>query len=432
MILTLSIRRCPEGVPPESRRFASGGASIGRSPTNDWVLPDPDRVLSKQHCKVMQVGNGWQLTDTSVNGTFLNHEQERLDPDAPRFLRDGDRLVLGSYEIEVAIQGAEEPIPLPRTPSSIGLDRLTGDPFPAVDDDPFGTSLPSFYGPAGTSHAAMDPAPAISGNFFAPRKNFEQLPDDWALVDDPAVPRVPMRSDDAVEAAAASPAPPPADTPLPVDALPLVDEAGGSSGTAEQAFAAFAAGAGIDGPVPPRPLALLSGLGAAFRAVVSGLRHAMIARATIKGGFRIEQTMIQAVGNNPLKFSASDDDALATLIGIAGYSDMTAERAVREAMRDIRLHELAMASAMQQAVRDMLGKLAPARIEDGAPASALDRMPGQRKSRLWEVYATLHREMERGLADDFDSVFGRAFMHAYERALLDIAASERDQSRIEK
>ena len=83
-------------------------------------------------------------------------------------------------------------------------------------------------------------------------------------------------------------------------------------------------------------------MGKAFRTLVSGLRAVLIARASIKSEFRIEQTMIRARGNNPLKFSAGDDDALAALLGTGRRTDMTAAQAVADALKDIRLHELAI------------------------------------------------------------------------------------------
>ena len=72
MNLTLSILRCPEGVATDTRRITGGTLAIGRGPANEWVLPDPDRVLSKRHCVIALVGESWQVSDTSVNGTFVN------------------------------------------------------------------------------------------------------------------------------------------------------------------------------------------------------------------------------------------------------------------------------------------------------------------------------------------------------------------------
>ena len=77
---------------------------------------------------------------------------------------------------------------------------------------------------------------------------------------------------------------------------------------------------------PKDPPATMLALGKAFRNLVAGLRAVLIARAQIKSEFRIEQTMIQAHGNNPLKFSAGDDDALAALLGTGRRTDMARAR----------------------------------------------------------------------------------------------------------
>ncbi|MEI9984135.1 MAG: type VI secretion system-associated FHA domain protein TagH [Aliidongia sp.] len=186
------------------------------------------------------------------------------------------------------------------------------------------------------------------------------------------------------------------------------------------------AAAEVEGAPTGDPAGVLRGLGQALRAMVVGLRRLMIARAAVKGEFRIEQTMIRAVRNNPLKFSASDNDALAALLGIGRHSDMTAAEAVADALRHMRSHELATASAMQQAVRDMLAELEPARVMSRLPSESLDSLPGRRKARGWDAYEALHGETVRALADDFDSVFGKSFARAYERAMTEIALQDRD------
>ena len=43
------------------------------------------------------VDGAWQVADTSTNGTYLNQESQRLGTDAPRILRDGDRIIIGAY-----------------------------------------------------------------------------------------------------------------------------------------------------------------------------------------------------------------------------------------------------------------------------------------------------------------------------------------------
>jgi len=409
MALTLSMLRCPDGVPPETRRLSGGTVSIGRSPSSDWVLPDPERVLSKRHCVVSFENGAWHVTDTSANGTFVNRDTDRLAFDQPRPLRNGDRLLLGSYEIEATIGQA---VPGPMTSANTAVsspagERLIGDPFPPLDADFLGIALPPAEPSIVFGRTTPDRVPAVSANFRPPKPSFELLPEDWDL-DLPA----------AAPAATAPTIPPaaPAPMPEPVPEVPARNPSG------DQAFAAFAAGAGIaTAATPSDPLAVLGGLGAAFRAFVGGLRRVMMARAAIKGEFRIDQTMIQAVGNNPLKFSADDLDAMTALLGVGRRIDMSPERAVSEAMRDIRLHELAMATAMQQAVRDLIAGLGPARVAERSAAGVLDFLPWRRAARRWQAYQSLHRATAQALTDDFDNLFGSSFMRAYERAMSEIS-----------
>src|SRR5262249_33846164 len=148
-------------------------------------------------------------------------------------------------------------------------------------------------------------------------------------------------------------------------------------------------------------------------------------RAQVKSVFRIGQTMIQARGNNPLKFAAGDEDAMVALLGAGRRSDMAPDRAVAEALRDIRLHELATMAAMQAAVRAVLQGLDPVKLRVAAEqGGGMTLLPAQKKARAWDAYETLHARTVQALADDFESVFGRAFARAYESALDEIAAKE--------
>ncbi len=533
-MLTLSILRCPDGVPSETRHVSGGEFTIGRDTRNDWVLPDPDRYLSKRHCVLGFGPTGWQISDTSTNGTYLNHEIEPLRG-TPRALRDGDRILMGAYEMEVSLHGDEERLVEPAAshsrpmPSSHTEDRLVGDPFPSATHDPLGMSaggvgLPSRFDPLAASDEA-DSAPVMHDGglmdaAYRPPRPADLLPDDWDVEEEPPaaparapepphaehphpvapfpeppVPVPPLASRaipadvlpaqaDPVQPAAAPPSPaqdvaspplaslepspflvdlepvpdapprhPPERLPEPLPepstqplpepattvpaaaALPPVPPAavlaGPPDGAAEDgSFAAFLHGAAV--PPPPggvsrdRSTATLHALGGAFRAVVHGLRQIMIARASIKGEFRIEQTTIRAAGNNPLKFSADDDDALAALLNLGRRSDVSPEAAIADALEDMRLHEVAMMAAMQDAVRELMARLEPGRLLDGVGNRPSDVIPGWRRARAWLGFETLHRQVVDALSDDFDSVFGKAFARAYERAMAD---AQRGQGR---
>jgi type VI secretion system protein ImpI len=497
MQLTMTVLRCPDSVVPETRNVSGGEYSVGRGPGVDWILPDPERLLSKRHFALAFRGGVWQLADTSTNGTFINREENAIGAGDIRSVRDGDRVRVGAYEIEMRL--TEDAVARPGGAGSspfndpFGMDPFAGprevrNPFDEPDHPSIritSAQLPpdfdpltperheaAFRGPTQADHSpAMNDAfnlsdraeqmPLHAGGAIP---GDDLLPDDWdkdllegiapagapapaQAAPPPPVARAvppppqarPVAPPPQAQPAAASPfleaedeaptAPPPqpiapaarrAAPPQPPPPEPRVADDGAL-------LAAFLEGAGMQDTVPKDPPAAMLSLGKAFRNMVAGLRAVMMARAAIKGEFRIEQTMIQARGNNPLKFSAGDDDALAALLGTGRRSDMAAHEAVADALRDIRLHELATIAAMQTAVRSVLEGLDPAKLRVEAERSGgMTLLLAQKKARAWDGYEALYTRTVQALADDFDSVFGKAFARAYERSLQEIAAKERE------
>ncbi len=474
MTLTLTMLRCPDQVAPEMREVKGGEYSIGRGAENDWILADPERFLSKQHCVLAFRSGGWQIADVSTNGTFLNRDSDPIGR-ATRDLNDGDRLRLGPYEIEVRVSATQpgrqqptadpfafdpfaaprgqtdnpfaiDPAAAPHQPSSFEGDRMLvgrqAEPFmpgqvmapPSVslpaDYEPLSPDQPDpFIGPTGSDHS-----PHLGDAFRAPRTT---LPDDWdrdLLAAPFPPPPAPLTQPDPppdVFAASAAPLPsPPAAAPLPVPtmaaplaaAAPLpVSPMPAPPAASADLLAAFLRGAGVEDARPGDPVAAMTSLGAAMRATVSGLRQALIARALVKSEFRIEQTMIRRSGNNPLKFSADDDDALIGLLGAGRHTDMAAPEAIADALRDIHLHELATMQAMQAALRKLLGEFLPDKLREAAGKGGLDFTAVQTKARAWDTFVAQHGRIVAALSDDFDSVFGRAFAQAYEQALAEVA-----------
>ena len=154
----------------DTRTLRNGTLSIGRGPGNDWVLPDPERHLSKAHCMIVGAGGHYLLTDISTNGVFVNGAGERVPRNGQVELTDGDEIRLGDYVITVSeAAGAAHPVaahePLVpggvrradpfAAPSDLTPDPLGGDPL----NDPFGA--PS---PAGFVHPIAAPPPALRPN----------------------------------------------------------------------------------------------------------------------------------------------------------------------------------------------------------------------------------------------------------------------------
>lgn len=99
--------------------FDETGGSIGRGRDNAWVLPDPNRYVSTRHAEIDWADGRFRITDVSTNGVFVNGAATALGRDGRAILSDGDRLVLGDYEIAVrldaraATAAAAKPRPAP-------------------------------------------------------------------------------------------------------------------------------------------------------------------------------------------------------------------------------------------------------------------------------------------------------------------------------
>ena len=424
MRLTLAVLRCPNSASPETRVVPGGDYTIGRGPDNDWVVPDPDKHLSKRHCSLSFRGGDWMLSDLSSNGTFVNGEAEALGQGRTRALRQGDRVRFGAYEVEVQLAATTQAVAGMLDP--FGTDAFQApyrEEAPLRQEVPARASigLPADYDPMAPDQdreyqareyqdrellapTQSDHSPATSDAFQLPPVT-NSLPDDWA---DDLLPKPQDALPVMVAPVLQAPAPPPAQ-PLPPAPIPVAgpDLAG-----------AFLKGAGLEGTTIADPMAMMESVGQVIRELVTGLRQVLMARAAVKSEFRIEQTMISARGNNPLKFAADDDDALAALIGEGRRTAMPGPAAVADALRDLRLHELATMAAMQAAVRALIGMLDPAELsrgQDGGLSLAL-----QKKARAWDAFVTLHGQLTRSLGDDFDSVFGKGFARAYEQAEADL------------
>lgn len=151
LILTLTPLRT--GGRTETRSLADGTLSMGRGPSNDWVLDDPERLLSKTHCILAVEGSRYVLNDVSTNGVFINGAREPTRRDSRVFLTDGDQFRLGDYTVNVAevdhAPGARHADPFAAGPSGgargvFGEDNFMGgggrvDPLAGDDaSDPFG------------------------------------------------------------------------------------------------------------------------------------------------------------------------------------------------------------------------------------------------------------------------------------------------------
>jgi FHA domain-containing protein len=131
---------------------------------------------------------------------------------------------------------------------------------------------------------------------------------------------------------------------------------------------------------------------------------------------RIKGTVIGARQNNPLKLAPTPESALRQLVGETEPGYMKPDAALREAIEDLKAHQMAMLAGMQRAIASLLERFEPEKLKqqlDHQPMLA-SILPGARKASYWTAYEALYRKIATEAAEDFNAVFGREFARAYE------------------
>nr|WP_286209121.1 type VI secretion system-associated FHA domain protein TagH [Azospirillum sp. A1-3] len=396
-----------------SRTLYHTGLLVGRGNSCDWVLPDTECILSKQHFRIAWADSLYLLTDTSSNGVFHNHDSQPIGRDRSVVLADGDVIVLGDYEMSVELQQAA------RSP---GVEPWDDGGFQDAGSSPFDANEAVF--PALSGARAPSPAPATEPDhvpletaYFRPPDPIDALPDDWFLRLNESTPEP---TPAAVQGQAAQAAVRASDPPPPPDPRSAGPAAPGESGDAVL-LAAFLAGAGLNPSMlsGEDPAAVLRATGATYRLMVEGLRNLLAVRASLKNEFRIDRTVIAATNNNPLKFSVDADQAMQQLLRAVRPGYLSAEAAVRQAFEDIQRHELAASIGMRAALGTLLRRFDPQMLKERLERQSLlaTILPTARRSRYWELYEELYGQIAAEAEDDFQSLFGRGFSQAYEQQI---------------
>lgn len=443
--LIIAVVRANGEPPPEGVRAAFGadGGTIGRGSGSTLVLADPERLISRTHAVVELKDGRFLLRDQgsaialAVNGRTLGNGHSVA-------LARGDELTLGRYVLRVEVAETDDASDdtIERR-SALAASEATGS---GADLSMHGTLLSwsedgkpmqvdairTVFVPSPPINADGEPLPAAAA--------LERAPD--------AVP-IPATAPDGSagsEAPAASPAvelapAPAASTPSPSDAIGPA--AVPNESLTEAAFAiavpvptpppeappvtapaqdallqALLEGAGVPRLAVPGGLTpeLMRGVGQMLRETVQGLLDLLIARALTKRELRADATMIVASDNNPLKFSPSLEAALAHLLTPRGKGFMPPLRAVADANQSLRSHQLAFMAGMQAGLGSVFKRLDPKALEQrsGQPSFLGSLVPGSHKAHLWDQYVTLHAEVARDAESDFQSLFGREFLRAYQ------------------
>lgn len=181
---------------------------------------------------------------------------------------------------------------------------------------------------------------------------------------------------------------------------------------------AFLRGAGLNAGALPHGLTqeMMTTIGSLLRSATAGAIDMLAARAATKREVQASVTIISVQANNPLKFLPNADSALLQLLGKKMPGFMRADVAMKDAFEDLRAHEVGVIAGTRAALTEVLGKFDPAVLGDKlTKGSVLESvMPSARKAKLWDMYLERYLQIRREAEDDFQSIFGRAFVQAYE------------------
>ncbi|QOF79152.1 type VI secretion system-associated FHA domain protein TagH [Variovorax sp. 38R] len=216
--------------------------------------------------------------------------------------------------------------------------------------------------------------------------------------------------------------PPPPPPPPPVYVAPRATPAASPPRTAsdDELLAAFLRGLASTHQ-PPEMLTpgLMERIGAMLRTSTEGTLQLLLTRQEFKREVRAEVTMIASQANNPLKFSPTVEVALAHLLGPGVRGFMPPEAAMRDAFDDLRAHQFGVMVGMRAALAHVIGRFEPAELEKKISArTALDALfAANRKAKLWDQFVALYGGIASEAEDDFHSLFGKAFLAAYEEQM---------------
>ena len=247
----------------------------------------------------------------------------------------------------------------------------------------------------------------------------DHVPELHAAFMPPAV-RPPLVAAPPIDAKAVALETPRTPLPVPVPAAAAVPEREAWQGTPRELWDAFCEGAGVSiNPQCGIDPDLMRVVGSLLHASVAGTLQLMTVRATAKHELRAEITMIQARNNNPLKFSPDARSAIEQMLQPPMRGFLAGPAAMTDAMNDLVGHTIGTMAGTRAALEGVLDRFTPQRLETKlAVHSMLDSvLPMSRKAKLWSLYLQHFEAIRNEAQDDFHSLFGRAFLEAYEQQL---------------
>ncbi|KWC13754.1 type VI secretion system-associated FHA domain protein TagH [Burkholderia ubonensis] len=444
------------GEPVGSDRFDAvvfhpPGGTIGRDGDNHLVLRDDTRQISRLQA-LLQVGddacllkNLSSVSTIEVNRVPIAYAQERP-------LNDGDIVRIGPYVLRAEREdaaGRHDAAPA----RTVDTTDDAHDPAAPHDDakatgnrlwgrlhDRFARGkTPDEAAPRAPAGQDVEPAvhSAAAPSSTPPRDLHQLSTDPLDLFAQPSGGAGPDDAHPAAEGSQSSftqadhapewtqhvrvqPAAAAAETPdvdADADASPPAAHAP-EPATPDALLRAFFEGAGIDAADPNRWSAeQLYIAGQLLALFANGTVELLSSRSILKREVKAHMTMLLDRENNPLKLLPDGGAVLRQMFGLPLPGFMSPQSAVSDAFQDLHAHQIGMVAGMRAALMDLLTRFSPQRLRerDDTPAPWYEKhLPVLYKARMWDRYAATHRDTVFAIEDDFASVFGKAFLAAYD------------------
>ncbi|HXW63758.1 MAG TPA: type VI secretion system-associated FHA domain protein TagH [Burkholderiaceae bacterium] len=355
-------------------RFDERGGDIGRSDNVTFTLPDPERMISRVHARISYAQQTYWIENVSAKGTIL-HNGRPLSSAMRVRLNEGDELRIGGYRLSVDFESDVTSATILRGRTTL---QLAGN-WENVKEPP--------------ASKTPEPPPSV------------------------ASPAAVVTPEAATPALAAGPAPVVRPSPAARGGRAARTRSAAESAAAVEAlWRSFQDGLGVElAPSNAPSPEFFAALGAMLRIAVNGIHGMVAARAATKSQLNAEPTMIQAHGNNPLKFSPDAAIALKMLLQPPMPGFLSGEAALREALIDLQSHQVGVLAGMRAALETLLDRFDPLQLESQLSSrSFIDTvMPSHLRARLWEMYIAHFQALKQDAHEDFDRLFGEAFLEAY-------------------
>ncbi|WP_226415210.1 type VI secretion system-associated FHA domain protein TagH [Shewanella glacialimarina] len=438
MELTLEIvsyhRLSPEQI---TTKNVMQSLTMGRAETCDWYLPDPEKVVSGTHARISRREDGFYIEDLSTNGLFVNRAVDALGAKALHRIDHQDLFTFGDYEVSAALVSNNKIISKPLNNADMNqINNL------AVSSNNLQANLnvtqkqqsPSINEPSGNGVTGFD-AHRLLNQSSQKTALFSDINADLQDHFQPPSSSIPEEWDkdffgpsdaNVIESPKGQAQTQPVRESVPAYDFNSSANQPSQNNTTQAALQAnsltqaFFKGLGVDEQNYTKFLneTLMLELGQSMHLMLTGLMDSLRQRSQLKMEFRINHTTFQQRENNPLKFSANIDDVFRNLFLSKSASFLSSQQAIIEAFNDARKHDIALTSGTIGALQGLLNQLAPELIEQKSQSQSFaDMLPGQKQSRQWKVYKSLHQDLKNEFMQDKHAALSDDFVKAYDNKL---------------